>query len=182
MNIGYVRVSTNDQDETGQIAMLRAAGCQRIYVDHASGKDLLRPEWAACRQSLQSGDSLVVVRLDRLGRSLIDLIQTIDALGELGIEFRSLTESLDTSTPAGRMMFQIVGAFGEYEHSLIRERTREGLVAAQLRGARIGRPPALSQEQTATVKQLRDDGRTIASIARIFGVSRRTIQRELESA
>ena len=179
MNIGYARVSTNDQDETGQIAMLRAADCQRIYVDHASGKDLLRPEWEACRQSLKSGDSLVVVRLDRLGRSLIDLIQTIDALGELRIEFRSLTESLDTSTPAGRMMFQIVGAFGEYERSLIRERTREGLLAAQSRGARIGRPPALSQEQAATVKQLRDEGRTIASIARIFEVSRRTIQRTL---
>lgn len=174
---GYARVSTNEQDLSAQIAALRGAGADVIYADHASGRDMERPEWAACLRSLHRGDVLVVVRLDRLGRSLVDLVGTIEDLGRRGIEFRSLNEQLDTTTASGRLMFQISGAFAEYERSIIQARTREGLAAARDRGAHIGRPSALSQEQVATVRRLRADGESISSIARIFGVSRRTVQR-----
>lgn len=182
MIIGYARVSTTEQDVAAQRAALEAAGAQRIFVDHASGKDLDRPQWRACRQTLRAGDVLAVVRLDRLGRSLVDLIETIRALGVDGVEFRSLTENIDTSTPAGALFYQIAGAFAEYERTLIQARTREGLEAARVRGARIGRPRALTIEQAATARRLRASGEPIAAIARVLGVSRRTIARIAQQA
>ncbi len=177
MMIGYARVSTTEQDVAAQRAALEAAGAERVFVDHASGRDLNRPAWKACRQVLRAGDVLVVVRLDRLGRSLVDLIETIRALGEEKVEFRSLSENIDTSTPAGALFYQIAGAFAEYERSLIQVRTREGLEAARARGARIGRPKALTIEQEATARRLRSSGEPVAAIARVLGVSRRTIAR-----
>ena len=179
---GYARVSTGEQDLAGQLAALRSAGADVIYADHASGRNMDRPEWFACLHSLHHGDVLTVVRLDRLGRSLVDLVGTIEELGQRGVEFRSLSEQIDTTTPGGRLMFQISGAFAEYERSIIQARTREGLAAARERGAQIGRPPALSQEQIATAQRLHADGESVASIARIFEVSRRTIQRALAVA
>ena len=174
---GYARVSTDDQDEASQVDQLRHAGCDVLYVDHASGASMERPQWKACLKSLGAGDVLVVVRIDRLGRSLIDLIETIDRLGERRVQFRSLTEGIDTTTPGGRMVFQISGAFAEYERSLIRARTREGLAAARGRGVVIGRPRALSPEQVATVHRLRATGESVSAIARVLGVARSTIYR-----
>ncbi len=182
MMIGYARVSTTDQDAAAQRQVLRAAGVERIFTDRASGKNLDRPAWKECRQMLRAGDVLVVVRLDRLGRSLVDLIATIRTLGQAGVEFRSLTESIDTTTPGGQLMFQIVGAFAEYERSMIQTRTREGLAAARARGARIGRPKALTAEQAATARRLRASGESVSSIARVLGVSRRTIARIVAQA
>ena len=124
---GYARVSTADQDPTSQIEALRAAGCDPIYVEHASGATMERSQWSECNRGLGRGDTLVVVRIDRLGRSLADLVSTLDDLGTRGVHFRSLTEGIDTSTALGRMFYQLAGAFAEYERTLISERTRAGL-------------------------------------------------------
>lgn len=177
--IGYARVSTLEQNEAAQLAALRAAGADAIYVDHASGKDMDRPEWKAREARLRGGDVLIVTRIDRLGRSLIDLIETIEDLGRRGVEFRSLSEAIDTSQPGGQLLFSITGAFAQYERAMIRTRTREGLQAARARGARLGRPPALSAEQQATICQLAGEGTAIAALARMFNVSRTTIYRTL---
>lgn len=174
---GYVRVSTDDQDEASQVAALEEAGCSVLYVERASGATTCRPEWKACLRSLGRGDTLVVVRIDRLGRSLVELVQIIDELHARGIEFRSLTEAIDTTTPAGRMVFQVAGAFAEYERALIRARTREGLAAARARGAHIGRPRVLSPEQAAHARALRAQGQSVSTIARILSCSASTIRR-----
>ena len=176
---GYARVSTADQDPTSQIEALRAAGCDPIYVEHASGATMERSQWSACNRGLGRGDTLVVVRIDRLGRSLADLVSTLDDLGTRGVHFRSLTEGIDTSTALGRMFNQLAGAFAEYERTLISERTRAGLDAARAGGRRIGRPPALTEEQKTSARQLHAQGRSIAAIARVLGVSRATIRRAI---
>lgn len=176
---GYARVSTADQDEAAQIDALQEAGCTVLYVDHASGATPCRPDWQACLRSLGAGDTLIVARIDRLGRSLVDLVTILDDLHERGVHFRSLSEAIDTSTPAGRLVFQVAGAFAEYERSLIRERTREGLAAARARGAHVGRPRALTPEQIRSAHELSDAGWGPSAIARSLGVSRSTIQRAL---
>lgn len=178
---GYARVSTDDQDPAAQVGALEAAGCDPVYIERASGSTMERPQWAECNRGLGRGDTLVVVRIDRLGRSLADLVAVLDDLGRRGVAFRSLTEGLDTTTPMGRMVYQLAAAFAEYERSLISERTRAGLAAARARGARIGRPPALTDEQRAIAHQLRDQGCNKAAIARILGVSRSTIRRALQA-
>lgn len=176
---GYARVSTNDQDEAAQIDALQKAGCTVLYVDHASGATTDRPDWQACLRSLGVGDTLVVARIDRLGRSLVDLVTILDELHARGVHFRSLSEAIDTSTPTGRLVFHVAGAFAEYERALIRERTREGLAAARARGARVGRPRALTPEQIRSARELSAVGWGTAAIARSLGVSRSTIQRSL---
>lgn len=178
---GYARVSTDDQDPAAQVGALEAAGCDPVYIERASGSTMERPQWAECNRGLGRGDTLVVVRIDRLGRSLADLVAVLDDLGRRGVAFRSLTEGLDTTTPMGRMVYQLAAAFAEYERSLISERTRAGLAAARARGARIGRPPALTDEQRAIAHQLHDHGCNKAAIARILGVSRSTIRRALQA-
>lgn len=178
---GYARVSTDDQDPAAQVGALEAAGCDPVYIERASGSTMERPQWAECNRGLGRGDTLVVVRIDRLGRSLADLVAVLDDLGRRGVAFRSLTEGLDTTTPMGRMVYQLAAAFAEYERALISERTRAGLATARARGARIGRPPALTDEQRATAHQLHDQGRNKAAIARILGVSRSTIRRALQA-
>lgn len=176
---GYARVSTADQDPTSQIEALRAAGCDPIYVEHASGATMERSQWSECNRGLGRGDTLVVVRIDRLGRSLADLVSTLDDLGTRGVHFRSLTEGIDTSTALGRMFYQLAGAFAEYERTLISERTRAGLNAARAAGRRIGRPPTLTEEQKASARQLCAQGNSIAATARVLGVSRATIRRAI---
>lgn len=176
---GYARVSTADQDPTSQIEALRAAGCDPIYIEHASGTTMERSQWAECNRSLGRGDTLVVVRIDRLGRSLVDLVDTLDNLHARGIQFRSLDERIDTSTALGRMFYQLAGAFAEYERTLISERTRAGLDAARAAGRRIGRPPTLTEEQKASARQLCAQGNSIAATARVLGVSRATIRRAI---
>lgn len=176
---GYARVSTADQDPAPQIDALRTAGCDPIYIDHASGTTMERTQWVECNRSLGRGDTLVVVRIDRLGRSLADLVETLDNLHTRGIQFHSLTEGIDTSTALGRMFYQLAGAFAEYERTLISERTRAGLDAARAAGRRIGRPPALTEEQKTSARQLCAQGNSIAATARVLGVSRATIRRAI---
>ena len=140
-----------------------------------------RAQWAECNRSLGRGDTLVVVRIDRLGRSLADLVETLDNLHMRGIQFRSLTEGIDTSTALGRMFYQLAGAFAEYERALISERTRAGLDAARAAGRRIGRPAVLTEEQKSSARQLYAQGHSIAAIARVLGVSRATIRRTIST-
>ena len=178
-NTGYARVSTDDQDPAAQIDALRAAGCDPIFVEHASGATMQRPEWQACNRGLGRGDTLTIVRIDRLGRSLADLMSTLDDLAARGVHFRSLEERIDTSTALGRMFYQLAGAFAEYERTLIRERTCAGIDAARAAGRQIGRPPALTNEQRDFARRLRAQGEGVATIARVLEVSPSTIRRTL---
>ena len=150
MIIGYARVSTADQHLELQLDALRAAGCERLFQDHTSGVTTERPGWTQARAALRSGDTLVVWRLDRLGRSLKHLIDTITELDQEGVAFRSLTESLDTSRTGGKLVFHIFGALAELERELIRERTLAGLAAARARGRNGGRPRKLNTKQITT--------------------------------
>lgn len=138
---------------------------------------MARPQWQACLAGLGPGDTLIVARIDRLSRSLADLVATLDTLGRRGVQFRSLAEQIDTTSPAGRALFEMAGVFAEFERSLIRDRTREGLAAARARGARPGRPPALTPEQQAAARQMRAAGQSLGAIARVLGCSARTIGR-----
>lgn len=174
--IGYARVSTRDQRLDRQLAALDRAGCQRVFADKLSAKDLDRPELWVCLDYLRSGDVLVVAALDRLGRSLDDLLALVAGLRRRGIGFRSLHESLDTTTPGGRLVFHVFAALAEFIRELIVEGTREGLAAARARGQRLGRPPALTPEQVRHARDLlTNPDNSIASIARLLGVSRATI-------
>ena len=178
--IGYARVSTADQNESLQVDALEAAGCAQIYSDHASGKNIARPELCACLRALRAGDTLVVWRLDRLGRSLRDLIVVVEDLGQRGVGFRSITEQIDTGHAGGRLVFQIFGALAEFERALIRERTMAGLASARARGRKGGRKPKLTAKAMREVKVLlRDPDVTVTDVAERFGVARTTIYRNL---
>ena len=141
MNIGYARVSTEDQNPDLQLAALQQVGCNLIFTDKATGAHVRRPELTKCLKALAKGDTLTVWKLDRLGRSLRDLIGLLDDLKARGVAFRSLTEALDTTTPTGRAMWQMVGILAELERSLIQERTTAGRSAAVARGVKMGRKP-----------------------------------------
>ena len=155
---------------------LAEAGCLRIFADKLSGKNADRPELAACLDYLRPGDTLVVPSLDRLSRSLADLIQIVGTLRRRGVGFKSLHEALDTTTPGGRLAFHVFAALAEFIRELIVEGTREGLDAARARGVRLGRPPAMTAEQIRHARDLltRPDN-TVSSIARLLDVSRATI-------
>src|ERR1039457_7492792 len=141
MQIGYARVSTDDQDTAAQVAALKAAGCERIYKEKASGGRWDRPELRRLLEQLRKGDVLVVWKLDRLSRSLRDVLMIMERLAETKAGFRSLTEAIDTTTPAGRMMMQMVGAFAEFEGAMLKERTKAGLDSARREGRIGGRRP-----------------------------------------
>jgi DNA invertase Pin-like site-specific DNA recombinase len=174
--IGYARVSTAGQLLDRQIRALTEAGCSRVFADQMSGRTAERPELIRCLDYLRPGDTLVVPSLDRLSRSLQDLIELVAQLRRAGVGFRSLHEALDTTTPGGRLVFHVFAALAEFIRELIVEGTREGLDAARARGARLGRPPALTREQVAHARDLLTNPKTsIASIARLLGVSRSTI-------
>jgi len=179
---GYARVSTAEQDAALQHDALTEAGCVRVFTDHASGKLDSRPQLDRLLQTLLPGDTLVVWRLDRLGRSLKHLIEVVTGLGERGVAFRSITEAIDTSTAGGRLIFHIMGALAEFERQLISERTRAGLQAARARGRHGGRRRALSADQAALLRQLYDQRQhTVTQIAGILDISRSTVYRYLES-
>src|ERR1700678_1570149 len=168
MQIGYARVSTDDQDTAVQVAALKSAGCERIYKEKASGGRWDRPELHRLLDQLRKGDVLVVWKLDRLSRSLRDVLTIMERLGEAGAGFRSLTEAIDTTTPAGRMMMQMVGAFAEFERAMIRERTSAGLAIARAEGRIGGRRPKLSPAQRADIAENIMSGRhTAAQMARL---------------
>ena len=178
---GYARVSTDEQDLASQLQALQVAGCDPIYQEHATGANMERPEWRACNRGLGRGDTLVVASIDRLGRSLSDLVATLEDLQARGVHFQSLREGIDTSTALGKMFFQIAASFAEYERALISERTKAGLKAARARGAKMGRPHALTDEQKETARKLRKAGESVSAIARILGVSRATVRRATTS-
>lgn len=174
--IGYARVSTDDQNLDLQRDALLKAGCGPIYEETASGNSAERTELEQCRKALRPGDTLVVWRLDRLGRSLPDLVLSVSQLEQQGISFESLTEKIETSSAAGKLVFHVFAALAEFERNLIRERTRAGLAAARARGRKGGRKPALTPQQIHEVRALlRDPSIPVSSIAKRYGVSRATI-------
>lgn len=180
MRVGYARVSTADQNLDLQRDALRRAGCRRFYEDRASGRDTDRLKLRECLAGLVAGDCLVVWRLDRLGRSLADLIRIVAQLEERGIGLESIMERMDTASPAGRLMFHVLGALAEFERNLIRERILAGLVAARARGRRIGRPRKVGRDLARRLRRLvRQPGMTVARAARRVGVSRATAFRAL---
>src|SRR6266699_1938034 len=181
--LGYARVSTNDQETATQVAALKAAGCERIYREKASGGRWDRPELHRLLDQLRKGDVLVVWKLDRLSRSLRDVLTIMERLGEGKAGFRSLTEAIDTTTPAGEMMMQMVGAFAEFERAMLRERTQAGLDSARREGRIGGRRPKLSSEQQAEIVRMVSKGRkTAADAARLFKVHPATVSRLLARA
>lgn len=163
--IGYARVSTADQNPALQLDALTKAGCTRVFQDQASGAKTDRPGLAAALAFVREGDVLVVWKLDRLGRSLPHLIETVNALETRGVGFRSLTEVIDTTTPGGRLIFHIFGALGQFERDLIRERTRTGLNAAVARGHRGGRRPVVTEEKLRRARTLIAQGLTVREAA-----------------
>ncbi|WP_224281147.1 recombinase family protein [Streptomyces sp. LS1784] len=183
--IGYARVSTDDQDAQLQHDTLTEAGCARIFTDKASGKNTDRPELSAVLDYLRPGDTLVVWKLDRFARSLIDLVTMVDALSARGIGFKVLTgalASIDPNTPDGRLMLQVVGAMAEFERSLIKDRTRAGLDAAKAQGRTGGRPSVISEDKLTIARARRAKGESVSSIAKALGVSRATLYRHLEDS
>lgn len=163
--IGYARISTSDQDVSLQEDALNEAGCKRIFQDVASGAKTDRPGLAEAMAYLRDGDVLVVWRLDRLGRSLKHLIEAVGELQARGVGFRSLTESIDTTTPGGRLIFHVFGALGQFERDLIRERTNAGLAAAAARGRRGGRRRVVTPEKLARAKSYIDSGLNVREAA-----------------
>ena len=183
MLIGYARVSTDDQTLDLQRDALRAAGCARLFEDTASGARAARPGLAAALGQVRGGDTLVVWRLDRLGRSLKDLIARAEALHEQGVGLRSLHENIDTDSASGQLVFHIFGALAQFERALIRERTRAGLAAARARGRLGGRPKLLNAPQRAHVVALhRARTHTAREICTLMGISRATLYAYLEEA
>lgn len=178
--LGYARVSTLDQNPGLQTDALRAAGCYRVFTDQASGALDTRPELAKLFDQVRPGDTVVVWRLDRLGRSLRHLIDTVNALVERKVGFRSLTENIDTTTSSGKLVFHIFGALAEFERELIRERTQAGLAAARARGRHGGRPTVMSADKVTTARQMYSSKKfTVEAIAKVLGVSRASIYRHL---
>ena len=181
MLIGYARVSTQDQDTAVQIAALNNSGCERIFQEKASGGRWDRPELHRLLGQLRKGDVLVVWKLDRLSRSLKDVLSLMEKIDQAGAGFRSLTEVIDTTSPAGRMMMQIVGTFAEFERAMLRERTRSGLDAARKQGRVGGRRPKLKPHQQEEIVHLINSGqKTAADAARLFNVHPATVSRLLQ--
>jgi DNA invertase Pin-like site-specific DNA recombinase len=184
MLIGYARVSKIDQQDTRpQVKALKEAGCKRIFEENASGGRWERPELHRALDQLREGDVLVVWKLDRLSRSLKDMLLILEKITEAGAGFRSLTEHIDTTTPAGRMMPQMLGSFAEFERSMVRERTRMGLQAARERGRVGGRRPKLTARQrTEAIKMVNSGAKSAAEVARLFRIHRSSISRLMAQA
>jgi DNA invertase Pin-like site-specific DNA recombinase len=177
--IGYARVSTNHQSLDQQRDTLTAAGAQRIFTDHACGIRDDRPGLAALLDYARAGDTVIVVALDRLGRSLSGVIRTVETLTETGVLLRSLREGIDYSTATGRMLAGIFAALAAYERDLIHERAAAARAAVRARGRHTGRPPRLTPDQVRQVRALRAGGEAISSLVASYGVSRATIYRAL---
>lgn len=180
--IGYGRVSTTDQNPESQRDALTAAGCTKVYVDHYTGTKADRPQWNRVRDDvLDTGDTLVITRLDRLGRSTKDLLSIAADLEERGINLVATEQSIDTTTPEGKLFFTMIAAFAEFEHSMMRARTMDGLAAARARGRKGGRKSALTDAQCERIRKLYADGLGVSTLAEDFKVSRPTIYRALKT-
>ena len=182
MNIGYCRVSTTDQNLELQQDALSKAGCEKIFEDVASGSKDAREGLQAAVEFAREGDVIVVWKLDRLGRSLKHLIETVTSLKKRGIGFRCLTQNLDTTTSSGMLIFHVFGAMAEFERSLIQERTSAGLKAARARGRNGGRPRALDEKKIGIANSLYADGKTsVAEICDTLQISRATFYRSVKT-
>lgn len=180
MVVGYARVSTIEQSHDLQIDALAKAGVERVFIEKKSGASFEnRPEFLKCFNFLQKGDTLIVWKLDRLGRSLRHLIGVMDDLKSRGVHFKSLTETIDTATPAGRMMFQIMGAFAEFERNIIRERSMEGLIAARARGRIGGRRAVIRDDMVPQIIEMRKT-MTVLEVAFQLKVGESTVWRTLK--
>jgi DNA invertase Pin-like site-specific DNA recombinase len=179
MLLGYARVSKSDDQNTGaQIRALKEAGCKKVFEESASGGRWDRPELHRLLDQLRAGDTLVVWKLDRLSRSLKDLLVILERVEEAGGKFRSLTEAIDTSGASGRMLMQMLGSFAEFERAMIRERTRAGLHEARKQGRVPGRKPRLTESQRREMVEAVTSGRkSAAEVARLFKVHRSTVSR-----
>ena len=180
MLVGYARVSTQDQTPALQLDTLKAAGCERVFQEKASGAQRDRPELAAALDYMRGGDTLVVWKLDRLARSMKQLIETVEKMEARQIGFRSLTEAIDTTTAGGRLIFHVFAALAEFERSVIKERTTAGLAAARARGRKGGRPRSLTEKDIAAAKAMLSDPEiTVDEVARRLGVGPATLYRHL---
>lgn len=184
MIVGYARVSTHEQNLALQFRALEASGCDAIFSDHgASGKLASRPGLSQALDGLTPGGKLVVWRLDRLGRSLVNLVRLLDDLGKRGIGFQSITEHIDTASSGGRLVFHMMAALAEFEHNLISERTRAGVAVARAEGKRLGRLPSLSPMQCQQAWHLRNlHAWSTRQVAAQLGVHRRTLLRHIAKA
>jgi DNA invertase Pin-like site-specific DNA recombinase len=181
MLIGYARVSTLDQDAAAQIAALKSSGCELIFQEKASGGRWDRPELHRLLGQLRKGDVLVVWKLDSLSRSVKDVLTLMEKIAQTGADFRSLTEAIDTTSPGGRMMMQIIGTFAEFERAMLSERTLSGLDAARKQGRVGGRRPKLKMHQQQEIVHLVNSGqKTAADAARLFNVHPATVSRILK--
>jgi DNA invertase Pin-like site-specific DNA recombinase len=180
--IGYARVSTAEQDTALQTDALRKVGCDKIFEDTASGAKAERPGLAAALAYVREGDTLVVWRLDRLGRSLPHLIETIGALEARGVGFRSLTEAIDTTTSGGRLIFHVFGALGQFERALIRERTKAGLTAAAARGRKGGRKPVVTADKLQRAREHIANGLNVREAAARLKVGKTALYAALKAA
>lgn len=178
--LGYARVSRTEQNPDLQVDALQGTGCVRVFIDKASGSLSARPELDRVMEQLRPGDTLVVWKLDRLGRSLRHLVNTVTRLAEQQVGFRSLQEKIDTTTASGKLVFHVFAALAEFERDIIIERTQAGLTAARARGRRGGRPSVMSPEKTTAARQMHQSKKSVAEIARVLAVSRATIYRHLE--
>ncbi|MBH9979467.1 recombinase family protein [Bifidobacterium sp. W8108] len=180
MLIGYARVSTQDQNADLQVDALERAGCERIYTDHASGAKASRPQLDRMLEALRKGDTVVVWKLDRLGRSTLNLAALLERFREQEIGFRSLTEQMDTTTPGGVLVFNVFAAVAQLERDMIRERTKAGVMAARARGRKGGRPRKLTKKDEIMIRELYESRSvTIKEIAAKFNVGRTTIYKAI---
>lgn len=178
--VGYARVSTKDQSLESQVDALRGAGAERIFTDKASSRNPNRDGWASCRSWLRDGDTLIVWRLDRLSGTLTDLIEIVGQLGDEGIDIRSLTEpAIDTTTAAGKMLFQMMAALNEFRIDLIRENTRAGLASARAAGRHGGRPRVVTPQLARRAHELQLTGATLLEIGKQLHVSESSVRRAL---
>ncbi|NQU35614.1 MAG: recombinase family protein [Bacteroidetes bacterium] len=181
MLIGYVRISTTDQNLDLQLDSLKQVGCEKIYEDQASGAKTDRDGLNGALDLLRKGDTIVVWRLDRLGRSLKHLIEVMNQINDIGCYFKSVQENIDTSSPGGKLIFHVFGALAEFERDIIRERTKAGLAAAKARGRIGGRPRKMDKKKIGYARTLMDDPKnTVDDVCEILGVSRATLYRYLK--
>ena len=179
MQVGYARVSTDDQNLDLQLDALKAAGCQEVFTDKITGAAKTKVGLEAALKYVREGDTLVVWKLDRLGRTVKGLVELVEGFQARGVQFKSVTDSIDTSTPAGRFFFHVMAALAEMERELIKERTKAGLSAARARGRMGGRKPKMDASKIASAKTLLGSGMTGQEIANNLGVSRATLYRAI---